>query len=211
MAQNTAMGGNTADSAADRVRRVRGLPLMLGVVLCGLLPAVWFHWVVPREERQVAGRLAAAPADSGQRLATWLEFGEPMIQTRLQKLRFSTRHPWLITHTVADGAGEPQIWGLDLASTRPARVVRDGLRVELHLAHPRLLGRGVLRGDNAERVPRYAAGEQIPDPAARAAYLVSWFLEGVIAALPEDIEGAELVLLVDPPGPDEVAEAGAGG
>ena len=45
-----------------------------------------------------------------------------MIQSRLRKLAFSTRYPWLVTHTLDDGEGEPQIWGLDLDSTRPARL-----------------------------------------------------------------------------------------
>ncbi len=169
---------------------------MGAVVACGLFPAAWFHWVVPREQQRVVGALAAVPDEPAARLDAWLAYGEPMIQTRLQKLRFSTAHPWLVTHTRRDGGGEPEIWGLDLDTPRPARLVRDGLRVEIRLPAPCALGRGELAGPDAARVPAYGPGAAVPEAAGRATELVEWFLAGMIEAVAEDIEGAELVVRV---------------
>ncbi|MAF66109.1 MAG: hypothetical protein CMJ84_10700 [Planctomycetes bacterium] len=178
------------------------------MVACGLLPAAWFHWFVPREQKRVVGALAAVPGEPGARLDAWLAYGEPMIQTRLQKLRFSTAHPWLVTHTRRTATGEPEIWGLDLDTPSPAQLVRAGLRVEVRLPAPRALGRGELAGSDAERVPSYGPGESPPDPAVRAGMLVEWFLAGMIEAVAEDIEGAELVVRIGASPPHAPGDGG---
>ena len=69
-----------------------------------------------------ASQPAPVPDEPAARLDAWLSYGEPMIQTRLRKLRFSTAYPWLITHTQNTDGGEPEIWGLDLDTLRPARI-----------------------------------------------------------------------------------------
>jgi hypothetical protein len=174
----------------------RGLVLLAGVVLCGLMPAAWFHWVVPREQKRVVGLLAAVPDEPAARLDAWLSYGEPMIQTRLRKLRFSAAYPWLITHTLETDGGEHEIWGMDLDTLRPARIVREGLRIEIQLPAPLVLGRGELGGPDANRVPAFGPGHAAPNAPERARVLIEWFLAGMIEAISNDIEGAELVVRI---------------
>jgi hypothetical protein len=173
----------------------------LVIVMLGIIPgAGYLHWRAPEVRAEIDRRLAEAPTDPAGRLDAWMRFAVPQIQTRLTLLRFSGEHPWLVTQTVLRDDGEPEIWGLDLTSPSPAEVVREDLRIELHLPAPRLLGRGQLRGDNAEHVPVYPAGSAPPDPALRAEELLHWFLAGTIKALPADIPGAELALVIGPRG-----------
>jgi hypothetical protein len=182
------------------VLRANGLLIAFGVVLLGIVPgAGYLQWRWPQVRAEIADRMAKAPSEPGERLDFWLSFGEPQIQSRLTQLRFSAAHPWLVTHTVRVPGGAPEIWGLDLRSPSPARVEREGLRVELHFPAPVLLGHGTLGGDNAEHVPAYEAGAGPEQRAARAQELLEWFLSGMIEALPQDIPGAELAIVVDPP------------
>lgn len=180
-------------------RRAYGLIVMGVVVLLGILPgAGYLHWRAPEVREQIERNLAKAPKDPMGRLDVWLTTGEPNIQSRLSQLRLSGRQPWLVTHAVR-GEGPQEVWGLDLTSKRPARFVREGLRVELHFPEPSLLGYGELTGDNADRVPVFASRALVPDPAQRAGELLRWFLGGIPDALAGDIPGAELVVLVDDP------------
>lgn len=183
--------------------RPNGLLAIVLLVAAGIgAGAAFFRWRADEVRAGVIGELKAAPSDPDEQLGLWLSFGEPQIQNRLTFLRFSSEHPWLVTHTVDDGGAEPLIFGLDLRGTSPARIEREGRTVVVDLPAPRALARGTLRGDNAEKVPHYASTADAPDGHARAQELVEWFLRGLIDALPHEIEGAAIVVRIERPGPD---------
>jgi len=166
------------------------------VVFAGLGSGAYFYRTKAFEVRAgILKRLEAAPTDPDEQLSAWLEFGEPMIQHRLTQLSFGSNAPWLVTHT-ADGPEGREIWGIVMEGPRPALFKRDGLTVQIHLAQPALLAHGGLQGDNAERVPHHPEGLSGPEAAARAIGLIEWFLERVMTALPEDIQGAKIEVLI---------------
>jgi len=166
------------------------------VVFAGLGSGAYFFRTQAFEVRAgILKRLEAAPTDPDEQLTAWLEFGEPMIQHRLTQLSFGAGAPWLATHT-AEGPGGREIWGIVMEGPRPALFKRDGLTVEIHLPQPALLAYGKLQGDNAERVPHYPEGLSAELAAARARELIEWFLERVMTALPEDIQGAKIEVLI---------------
>lgn len=178
------------------LRRPPGLIVLFVVVFAGLGSGAYFYRTQAFEIRAgILKRLEAAPTDPDEQLSAWLAFGEPMIQHRLTQLSFGKSAHWLVTHT-ADGPDGREIWGIPMEGPRPARFVRDGLTVEIHLPAPALLEHGVLHGDNADRVPHHPEGLSGARAAARAKELMEWFLKRIIDALPEDIEGARIEVLV---------------
>ena len=183
-------------AAMSLLRRPPGLLVLIMVVFAGLGSGAYFFRTQAFEVRAgILKRLEAAPTDPDEQLTAWLEFGEPMIQHRLTQLSFGPGAPWLVTHT-ADGPGGREIWGIVMEGPRPALFKRDGLTVEIHLSQPALLAHGELKGDNAERVPHSPEGLSGALAAARARELIEWFLERVMSALPEDIQGAKIEVLI---------------
>ncbi len=178
------------------LRRPPGLLVLLFVVFAGLGSGAYFYRMKAFEVRAgILKRLEAAPTDPDEQLSAWLEFGEPMIQHRLTQLGFGAGAPWLVTHT-ADGPEGREIWGILMEGPRPALFVRDGLTVQIQLPQPALLAHGVLQGDNADRIPHTPGGLSGPQAAARAQVLIEWFLERIMTALPEDIQGAQLKIVI---------------
>lgn len=170
--------------------------MLLFVVFAGLGSGAYFYRMKAFEVRAgILKRLEAAPTDPDEQLSAWLEFGEPMIQHRLTQLGFGAGAPWLVTHT-ADGPEGREIWGILMEGPRPALFVRDGLTVQIQLSQPALLAHGVLQGDNADRIPHAPGGLSGPQAAARAQVLIEWFLERIMTALPEDIQGAQLKIVI---------------
>lgn len=166
------------------------------VVFAGLGSGAYFYRTKAFEVREgILKRLEAAPTDPDEQLTAWLSFGEPMIQHRLTQLSFGKGAPWLVTHT-ADGPGGREIWGIPMVGPRPADFVRVGLTVRIQLPAPVLLEHGVLRGDNADRVPHYPQGISEVQAAGRAKELMEWFLERIMEALPDDIQGARIEIVV---------------
>ena len=184
--------------------RPPGLLILFAVVLAGLGSGnVAYLAQATKVEEEAPGvikRLKALPSDSeeysGEQLTAWLEFGEPMIQQRLMQLSFAPGAPWLVTHT-ADGDEGNEIWGIRMVGPRPARFERQGLLVRIHLPAPALLEVGVLYGDNADRVQHYPEGAPEGAPERRAKELVEWFLKKIMSALPEDINGASIEIVID--------------
>jgi len=193
--------GRMTDSPSHS-KRPNGFLVLVAVVGIGLLASAGlFRWgwtkVEAAEARNRQTR-EGAPADPSDRLDRWLIYGEPQLQNRLIHLRYSSLHPGLITHTVRHADGPSEIWGVDLSGSRPARLERDGLIVTAFLSEPRLLGHGVLTGMNADRIPYFEAGMEIPDPKKRAIDLCEHFLGKLRRALEKDIEGARLVFDFEP-------------
>jgi len=178
------------------LRRPPGLLVLIFVVFAGLGSGVYFYRTKAFEVRAgILKRLEAAPTDPDEQLTAWLQFGEPMIQHRLTQLSFGKGAPWLITHT-ADGPGGREVWGIPMEGPRPAHFVREGLTVKIHLPQPAILGHGFMQGDNADRIPHHPLGLRSADAAARARVLAEWFLERIMEALPEDIEGARVEICI---------------
>ena len=196
-------------------RRPSGFWLLVGVVVVGMGASAGlfrYGWTkVEATEARNRETREAGPTGAMERLDLWLEFGEPQLQHRLTMLRFSSLHPGLITHTVVHPDAPAEIWGVDLSGTHPARLERDGLELTAYLPEPRLLGHGVLTGMNADRVPAYAAGSEIPDPVARAHDLLEHFLgEFLRDGLGVDIEGAALRFEFEPRAAGETSEGERG-
>ncbi len=178
------------------LRRPPGLLVLLFVVLAGLGSGAYLFRTKAFEVRAgILKRLEAAPTEPDEQLTAWLAFGEPMIQQRLTKLGFGAGAPWLVTHT-ADGPEGREIWGILMEGPKPAVFGREGLTVQIRLPQPALLANGLLTGDNADRIPHHPGGLSGPEAAARARELIEWFLERIMAALPEDIQGAKIEILI---------------
>lgn len=184
------------DIAASRFRRPGGLIVLVAVVVVGLLSSAGlFRWGwtdVEAKQRELVAARDDAPKAAAAKLDQWLYYHEPRLQHRLTTLRFSSTHPGLITHTVEHESAPAEIWGIDLSGSHPARLEREGLALTLVLSAPRMLGRGVLTGMNANRVPVYRADGEIPDPRVRGLDLCEHFFAEFAAALAKDIEGATL-------------------
>lgn len=184
--------------------RVNGLVALLVLVVLGVgVTAGYLQWKAPELNRIVAGRKgevkAAEKRSPEERLAKWIEMGNPLIHNRLLWMRFSAEQPWLVTHAVGvASAGDLSIYGIDLTDMPRSLVAIDGLGARLELPRPRLLGRGPLAGGNAAFVPVFAEASAAPDPSRRGRELVEWALEGLSNALGRDIPGAELSIEVGP-------------
>ena len=186
----------------------RGLIVLGFLLLLGLgASAVFFRVAAKDVAEGIIGELEARPTVPEDQLDLWLRYGEPQIQNRLTLLRYSSGLPALVTHVTEPAAvGEPAlVYGIDLRSQRPARVARVGLAVEVRVGAPQHLADGPLEGEAAGRVPRAAAGVGPDGGRAFATGVLEWALEPLITALPEDIVGAHLVVVVDdepfvPPG-----------
>lgn len=209
-------------SSIPALLRPRGILVLTAILVIGLgASAGFFRWAARDVAQGVLGELAARPSVPEEQVDLWLAYGEPQIHNRLVGLRFSSALPALVTHVSEPAApgGAPTVYGVDLAGGRPARVERHGLRVVVTLGAPQELARAPLTGEAADRVPRAAAG--IGPDAGRpfAQGVLEWALEPLIGALPRDIEGASLsVVLADEPfepyvaGPSRPAPArGRGG
>lgn len=184
-------------------RQPPGLLVLFAVVLAGLGSGTVFYRTQATKVRAgVLKRLEAAPTDPNEQLTAWLEFGEPMIQHRLTQLSFGSGAPWLVTHT-AGGSGGNEVWGISMEGPRPARFERDGTLLKIHLSTPRFLDHRILSGDNADKIPHYPDGAPEGQAELRAKELIEWFLQKVISALPDDIEGAAIEVIIG-----EVAEEG---
>lgn len=193
--------------------RPQGLAVLIAIVVVGLLSSsVLLRWGWRRVEsanvhnRQV---LESASKDPMLRVDKWLVYGEPQIQNRLAKLRFSSLHPGLITHRVIREDGPAEIWGIDLSGSHPARIERDGLTITIVLPEPRLLGHGELSGMNANQIPEYPQGVAAVDVEARAQLLCEHFLGGLREAFEGDIPGTQLLFrFEDPPAAGSSYERG---
>ena len=177
--------------------RLNGLVLVVLLVAGGMgITSAYYHWRAPGIVARMKAERAGLPDGGEPRLERWVEFGRTLIHKRLVQLRYSAGRPWLIAHVVepVEGGGEvePEIWGVDFTDLPPEVTGREGMVVVVSLPPAKLLGRGRIGGDKALHVPSYAEGAEIPDPAARAAWIVAWSLEKLIEALEGDIEGASL-------------------
>jgi hypothetical protein len=178
-------------------RRPRGFAVLVTIVTVGMFASAglyrWGWTLVEAKDEEYSALRESAPTDPMVRVDKWLIYSEPQIQNRLSKLRFSSLHPGLITHRVTRGDEAAEIWGVDLSGSHPARIERDGLVVTIVLPQPRMLGHGELTGMNANLIPDYPAGAEIPDAEQRAQLLCEHFLGGLREAFETDIEGARLL------------------
>lgn len=182
------------------LRRPRGVLVVAILLLLGLGAGAGFFRYAARDVAEgVLGELAARPSVPAEQLELWLRYGEPQIQNRLMLLRYSAGLPALVTHvSEPDGPGQPpRIHGVDLAGPRPALVVRRDLRVEVRLGAPQLLVEGRLEGEAADRVPKAGPGTGPEAGRAFAQGVLEWALEPLAEALPRDIEGAELAIVIE--------------
>jgi len=193
-------------------RRPRGLVALVTIVTVGMFASAglyrWGWTLVEAKDDEYSAVRESAPKDPMVRVDKWLIYSEPQIQNRLSKLRFSSLHPGLITHRVMHEGEPAEIWGVDLSGSHPARIEREGLVVTIVLPQPRMLGHGELSGMNANQIPEYPAGAEIPDAEQRAQLLCEHFLGGLREAFEKDIDGARLLFRFEV-GP--AGEAGAEG
>ena len=188
-----------------RSPRARGLLVIGALVLLGVgVTAGYLAWKAPEVGKIIADRkraIAEAPKTAEARLANWIVFGAPQIHHRLEIMRFSAEQPWLVTHAVRVAGDDPErveIHGIDL-SALPRDVARvEGTTVRVHLPRPSRLTTGPLLGSNAGLVPVAADAAAVPDPIARAEYLVHFALDDLSKALERDIPGAKLAIEIGP-------------
>ena len=188
-------------AAASAPLRVNGIALLAVLVVAGMgITGVYYHFKAPRLLAQMRREQSEMPASAEGRVGRWLDFGKALIDQRLVQLRLSARQPWLVSYTVASGAGdaEQEIWGVDMSGHSVDWTTHEGINVVVTLPEAKLLGHGELGGDMARNVPHYAAGAERPDASARARYIVEWALERLAAPLAKDIEGARLIVRVGP-------------
>lgn len=179
--------------------RAPGLLVLFSIVAVGIgTGAALFRWRAKDVREGVIAELSAVPDDPEERVALWLRYGEPQIQSGLAHLRFSSAVPALVCF-VRERAGEaPEVYGVDLAGARPAVVRREGLRVIVTLPAPRVVWRGRLDGPNADRVPWIGPDQPSPDAEAIARERVEWLFQGLAEAIGRDIPGASLAIEFEP-------------
>jgi hypothetical protein len=177
--------------------RASGLAVLLAVVVVGLLTGAGFYrFQRGRMDARLAAELAQAPTTSAERLALWLRYGGPQIHHRLAVVgRFTPEMPWLVTHALADGAGPPQLFGVDCAALPQDLARLEGLKVVVELPAPCALGRATLDGERSHRVPLFAP-DASPDGARELKELALYLLEGIPGALERDVPGATLEIRV---------------
>jgi hypothetical protein len=189
---------------------MNGIVLLVLLVIVGMgMGSVVYHWKAPGIIAEMKAARASVPAGGEARLAKWLEFGRGLIHNRLTQLRMSAGQPWLVTHVVetSEDRSEDEIWGVDLAGLTPDATTAEGMTVVVALPAVRLVGHGPISGDKSLNVPHYGPGDEVPDPNARAAFVVEWSLERLTAALEKDIEGSSLKVVVG----SDAAPGGSGG
>lgn len=173
--------------------------MLIGIVVLGIgSGAAYFHYKRPKLAADLRARIDAAPKTPEGRLEAWHSIGGPQIHHRLSKFaRFTPELPWLVTHAVRTGEGEPpELWGIDCEAL-PMELSRlEGMSVVIDLPRPRLLGRHELVGDMVEHVPLIAPDTGF-DAGARLAEIAIYLLEGMPRALEEDIEGASIQVRVE--------------
>lgn len=179
------------------VARPSGLAVLAGIVVAGLITGAGFYrFQRGRMDARIAAELAEAPKTPAERAALWLRYAGPQIHHRLAIVgRFAPDEPWLVTHAVATGGGEPELWGIDCTSLTPDLAHLEGLTVVVELPAPRVLAHTSLEGAQVQRVPLYAP-ETRPDAAQRLTELALYLLEGIPGALERDVPGAKLVIRV---------------
>ena len=186
--------------------RPSGFVVLCGIVVLGIgSGAAYFHYKRPKLAADLQARIEAAPKTPEGRLEAWHSIGGPQIHHRLSKFaRFTPELPWLVTHAVRTGEGEPpELWGIDCEAL-PMQLSRiEGMSVVIDLPRPRLLGRHELVGDMVEHVPLIAPDSGF-DAGARLEEIALFLLEGMPRALEKDIEGASIrVSVEDEPGAAE--------
>jgi hypothetical protein len=189
-------------------RGVPGVLVLVGIVALGLgSGAAYFHYKQPLLAAELQAKLDAAPKTPEGRLDAWSLVGNPQIHHRLATIaRFSDERPWLVTHAVDDGAGQPEVWGVDCRELPRELAGAEGLTVVVALPAPVPLARVDLDEEHSAHVPVYPSAPEASVAAARLADLAFFFLEGMPKALARDIEGASLVIRID--GVDHVPSAG---
>jgi hypothetical protein len=175
----------------------RGLAVLALLVVVGLGSGAGFYrYQRARQAERFQRELAAAPNTPEERLDLWLRLAGPQIHHRLAVVgRFTSVEPWLVTHAVARAGEAPELFGVVCAELEPTLARRTGLEVLVSLPAPRALGRVVLEGERAQRVPIFAP-EVVVDAAERLAELAMYLLEEMPAALARDIPGAVIVIEV---------------
>ncbi|MFT7478215.1 MAG: hypothetical protein ACI80N_001494 [Gammaproteobacteria bacterium] len=189
---------NETSSEQGNFTRIRGLPLLIGIIAVGMGVPAYYMWSVPRLKARADDIRAAAPTDAVGRLAEWFRFGQPNIHNALILARFSAEQPWYVTHVISgQSADEPaQIWGFDFTDLSPDVLRVEDTTVYLEFPAPTLLERGVLVGDKALGVPVYDSAELLKDPCAMARGRLERYLERTRSALVRDIPGADLVVRI---------------
>jgi len=180
--------------------RVSGLGVLLAIVVVGLVTGAGFYrYERGKSDARLAAEIAKVPDTPEERAALWLHYAAPQIHHRLSVVgRFAPDRPWLVTHAVARGEGDPELWGIDCASLPQDLAHLEGLTVVVELPAPRMLARGSLGGEEVQRVPVYAPDVQL-DAAQRLKELALFLLEGLPGALERDVAGAKLVIRVAAP------------
>lgn len=175
--------------------RAPGLAVLLLIVAVGIgTGAALFRWRAKDVREGILAELSSVPDDPHERVAVWLRYGEPQIQSGLAHLRFSSAVPALVCYVRERPGQAPEVYGVDLSGPRPATVRQDGLRVVVRVPPPRMVWRGGLRGPNADRIVRVGPDDPLPDAERIARERIEWLFEGLAAALPRDIPGASLAI-----------------
>jgi hypothetical protein len=180
--------------------RADGVLVVVVLIAFGMgIGAAYYHWKAPDLIAKLRAERAALPTEGEPRLEHWMAFGAPMIHNRLSYLRLSAKEPWLVTHVVEHPGEAPEVWGLDFSEIPQSVTTRDGMAVRVTFPATKLLARAEIYGDNARGVPRYKAGDPVPNPDARAAALIARALENpgdLAGALGRDIQDASIVITV---------------
>jgi hypothetical protein len=193
------MGESTLPAALPAVRTNGFLFVVVLVVLGVGATGALYRWRASGLADNVAAARGSLPRTPEGRLERWIDpYGKVYVHQRLEQLRFSSKQPWLVTHTVGAERNSPdqEIWGVDLSGLTPDITAREGLAAVVTLPATKLLGRGSIRGDNARHVPHYVPGDPIPDADARAREIAAWSIERLSAALSKDIPDARLVVRI---------------
>lgn len=182
---------------AESSSRPPGLLLLGLLILVGMGIPAFFRWQVYKLGKERDRILAEAPSAPEKRLELLFRYLQPQILQTLTRARFSAERPWIVSHVVAPATEDqpPEIWGVDTADIGPGSTGVEGLDVRVELPAPRLLARDVLVGDNALGVEVYAPPGP-PDPRVLLRNRVEFVLQPLIEHLPDDIEGARLVVEV---------------
>jgi len=180
-------------------KRPSGTLVLLGLVGLGLaFGAGMYRIFQPRAAARTERMMAGAPTTTEGRVQAWVEFGGPIVLQRLRDARISSQQPWIVTHTVGAAGEAGDVWGI-VSDELPRDLVHaDGTRVVVTLPAPRFLATTVLVGDHARSVPRVAPGDPPPDASELLLRIARYALKIQIDDIREDIEGAELVIEVEP-------------
>ena len=129
-------------------------------------------------DRDLRARIDAAPKTPEGRLEAWHSIGGPQIHHRLSKFaRFTPELPWLVTHAIQMGDGQPpELWGIDCEALPMKLSHLEDMTVVIELPQPRLLGRHEVVGDMVEHVPLISPDTDF-DAGARLAELGVLLLE----------------------------------